>query len=410
MTSLRAMALFYLIRNFEYAYGYDRQGRLYFADPFPDALKKLYSGKQGWVYTCESGDYEKTAIPNEYISRTPVRVTEAAFVPDAYAAFLEEERAGNILLYDYSRTAEDPAALAWLDKEIGGTICAERLWQEPDAAKRAFFPCMQQQNGARLMQYCPTFFCPGNHEVDDFRVGTDPVFTWNADNWHFSIFMQIFRPLYPKADYSLSGKRWYSADYGDLHLVSLSIQRWALWGAYEAPGWRLVDPISPNSPQIRWLTDDLAACRSKYRWVIQHWHILNKGTDVQPNLCQPQLAEDGSVSYPDDGGSALMALYSRFGVNAVTFGHSHVYERYYYHGCHYIEAAYLGVCCRERNAPLHPSRLQPLVEDNSRQSFLIVDCDESGLHARGFYSAEAPILFDEYQIADADGKTVAPAL
>ena len=100
MTSLRAMALFYLIRNFEYAYGYDRQGRLYFADPFPDALKKLYSGKQGWVYTCESGDYEKTAIPNEYISRTPVRVIEAAFVPDAYAAFLEEERAGNILLYD----------------------------------------------------------------------------------------------------------------------------------------------------------------------------------------------------------------------------------------------------------------------------------------------------------------------
>lgn len=45
------------------------------------------------------------------------------------------------------------------------------------------------------MQYCPTFFCPGNHEVDDFRVGTDPVFTRNADNWHFSIFMQIFRPL-----------------------------------------------------------------------------------------------------------------------------------------------------------------------------------------------------------------------
>ena len=139
MTSLRAMALFYLIRNFEYAYGYDRQGRLYFADLFPDALKKLYSGKQGWVYTCESGDYEKTAIPNEYISRTPVRVIEAAFVPDAYAAFLEEERAGNILLYDYSRTSEDPAALAWLDKEIGGTICAERLWQEPDAAKARYY-------------------------------------------------------------------------------------------------------------------------------------------------------------------------------------------------------------------------------------------------------------------------------
>ena len=43
LTSLRAMALFYLIRNYEYAYGYTRQGKLYFDDPFPDALKKLYA-------------------------------------------------------------------------------------------------------------------------------------------------------------------------------------------------------------------------------------------------------------------------------------------------------------------------------------------------------------------------------
>lgn len=39
LTSLRAMALFYLIRNYEYAYGYTRQGKLYFDEPFPDALK-----------------------------------------------------------------------------------------------------------------------------------------------------------------------------------------------------------------------------------------------------------------------------------------------------------------------------------------------------------------------------------
>ena len=52
------MALFYLIRNYEYAYGYTRQGKLYFDDPFPDALKKLYAGKSGWLYTCDEGDYE----------------------------------------------------------------------------------------------------------------------------------------------------------------------------------------------------------------------------------------------------------------------------------------------------------------------------------------------------------------
>ena len=55
LTSLRAMALFYLIRNYEYAYGYTRQGKLYFDDPFPNALKKLYAGKSGWLYTCEDG-------------------------------------------------------------------------------------------------------------------------------------------------------------------------------------------------------------------------------------------------------------------------------------------------------------------------------------------------------------------
>ena len=62
LTSLRAMALFYIIRNYEYAYGYTRQGKLYFDDPFPDALKKLYAGKSGWLYTCAEGDYEKTVL------------------------------------------------------------------------------------------------------------------------------------------------------------------------------------------------------------------------------------------------------------------------------------------------------------------------------------------------------------
>ena len=45
LTSLRAMALFYLIRNYEYAYGYTRQGKLYFDDPFPNALKKALRRK-----------------------------------------------------------------------------------------------------------------------------------------------------------------------------------------------------------------------------------------------------------------------------------------------------------------------------------------------------------------------------
>ena len=102
LTSLRAMALFYLIRNYEYAYGYTWQGKLYFDDPFPDALKKLYAGKSGWLYFCEEGNYERTEIPNEFVSAQPVRILRAEYIPDAYEAFLREQEAGNILLLDYA--------------------------------------------------------------------------------------------------------------------------------------------------------------------------------------------------------------------------------------------------------------------------------------------------------------------
>lgn len=71
LTSLRAMALFYLIRNYEYAYGYTRQGKLYFDEPFPDALKKLYAGKSGWLYTCEEGNYEKRKFRTSSFHRSP---------------------------------------------------------------------------------------------------------------------------------------------------------------------------------------------------------------------------------------------------------------------------------------------------------------------------------------------------
>ncbi|MGN0976071.1 MAG: metallophosphoesterase family protein, partial [Gemmiger sp.] len=279
----------------------------------------------------------------------------------------------DFLLYSGDAVFHSWRADQWFD--------LQEPWQDGDSRKRAFFPCMQQENGAMLMQYCPTFFCPGNHEWDDMRLGTDKNYAQVDSNWTWSIFMQIFRPLYPEMDPTLSGKRWYSADYGDLHITSLHIQRWAAWKANELPGWRLVDPIGPGSPQLRWLEVDLARAKTKFKWVIQHWHLLNKGTDTQSNLCQPVIDANGSVSYPDDWGSMLMDLFEKYGVNAVSYGHSHVYERYYAKGVHYIEAAYLGCCCREENAPLHPSGLVPVVEDNSRQSFLILERQRGGIYA-----------------------------
>ena len=116
LTSLRAMALFYLIRNYEYAYGYTRQGKLYFDEPFPDALKKLYAGKSGWLYTCEEGNYEKTEIPNEFVSSQPVRVLDAEYIPDAYEAILQAEQEGLLSIVRYEEMSDK--AREWNEKDI----------------------------------------------------------------------------------------------------------------------------------------------------------------------------------------------------------------------------------------------------------------------------------------------------
>ena len=304
---------------------------------------------------------------------------------------------------DFIFYAGDAVRLSWRADQW---FDMQEPWQTKEEAQRAFFPCMQQEG---LMQYAPTFVCPGNHELNNMLYGEDKAFSVDEKNWSWSIFMQLFRPLYPEADYSIHGRRWYSADYGDMHIISLSINRWARWGAHEYPGWRLFDSIAPGSPQIQWLEQDLQQTNARFKWVIQHFHIMNRGTDVQDYLCQPQIGSDGEITYPDDHGGQLMDLYEKYGVNAVSFGHSHVYERYFTKNCHYIEAARItAICYRHEDAPPHPSGILPLVEDNSKRSFLMVERKEGGVFATGTYAEENVQVFDQYQIADENGCSVGP--
>ena len=276
--------------------------------------------------------------------------------------------------------------------------------QTIEQKKLAFFPCMQQKNGARLMQYCPTFLCVGNHESDDMRLVFDREYASRDENWSWSVFMQLFSPLFPDKDHSLTGKRYYSADYSDLHITALSVQRCAGWGAYEYPGWRLTDPIGEGSAQAKWLDADLKNSRAKFKWVIMHWHLLNKGYDTQFPLSEPILKDGRVTGYGRDVTGYLIHTFEKYGVNGVSFGHSHVYERYKVNGVHYIEAAYLGCCYRRENEPLHPLGFVPVAEDNSTQSFLIITRGENGLTGRGYRAKDEPELFDEYKIADENGK------
>ena len=300
---------------------------------------------------------------------------------------------------DFILYAGDLSGLSWrADKwfDLGFPF------QTPAERGRSFFPCMQQP-GCRLMSHIPTYFCPGNHELDDLNTEMDKTLAADEGNWHCRIFAQLMRPLY-RPDRKGDAPLWYTARYSDMQIYSLSVVRWATWDAYEAPGWRLLDDIAPESPQIRWLEGALAASDARFKWVVQHWHLLNKGEDTQPPLCRPEVAPDGTVRYPvDHGTGTLMPLYEKYGVNGVSYGHSHVYERYVVRGVHYIEAAYLTVCYRAEHAPLHPSGAVPVVEDNSERSYAVVTRGEDGLVAEGHRVANGAV-FDRYRIAGPDGK------
>lgn len=53
MTSSLPMALMYGIRNFEYSYGYTKDGKIYYEEYFPNALKELYKGKHASLLLSE---------------------------------------------------------------------------------------------------------------------------------------------------------------------------------------------------------------------------------------------------------------------------------------------------------------------------------------------------------------------
>ncbi len=228
----------------------------------------------------------------------------------------------------------------------------------PEQDDKRWFNVMQQTaDGCRLLQYMPLYPAPGNHEIDDQTLLSDRKLT-AREKLSMRIYMQLFRPLYPDQQYGAGGRHWYSADYGDLHLVSLSLTRWFNWPATQAPGWYLFDDVKRGSPQFDWLEQDLAGVAVRqYIWVTQHWHMFNRATDVSVPYTDPvpSASDPEKMEYPADRDFLLrdlQPLFEEYGVNAVNFGHSHVYERYRVNGVSYIEAASIGNTYRTAKDPV----------------------------------------------------------
>lgn len=281
--------------------------------------------------------------------------------------------------------------------------------KEEEQGKTWFEIMQQEEEGVELLSYAPIFPCPGNHEIDDQRVGSDKEFAADMNNYSIKIYQQLFRTLYPEQKAEYGGKHWYSADWGDLHIASIAALRWAAWDAEEAPGWPMFESLEADSEQMVWLKEDLAKSEKPYKWVVMHFHMMNRGEDVQIGLAvpQPDPNDPEKVIYPegDNGQNVLRPIYEENGVCAVCFGHSHVYERYLVNGVNYIEAASIGNNYRGENDPYHPTGIKPEVEFNDFRSFLHVTKTDEGLKAEGIQaslpeSGEGEIgqVFDSYII------------
>lgn len=112
LTTLPSMALMYSIRNYEYTYGYDKDGQICFVEYFPNALEILYRGRQASLYLCAPEHVEPTQIPNEAVCKIAVPVVKEIHIPDACEALLDLERTGDLLIHRFEKLS--PTMLDWI--------------------------------------------------------------------------------------------------------------------------------------------------------------------------------------------------------------------------------------------------------------------------------------------------------
>lgn len=127
LTTSLPMALMYGVRNFEYTYGYTREGQIYYEEYFPGALETLYRGKTASLYICAPKEVANTAIPNEAVSSDPVEVLEEIVIEDVCEALLEQERLGTLVIRRYGELT--PGMLEWIKHAEAEEIRKRNLLQ-----------------------------------------------------------------------------------------------------------------------------------------------------------------------------------------------------------------------------------------------------------------------------------------
>ena len=129
MTTLLPMALMYAVQNYEYTYGYTKEGQIHLDEYFPGSFELLYRGKSASLYECAPQHTESTRIPNEAVSETAVPIIREIPISDAYEALLEQERLGALVIRRYHQLPEK--MLEWIRKAEADEIRSANLIHTP---------------------------------------------------------------------------------------------------------------------------------------------------------------------------------------------------------------------------------------------------------------------------------------
>lgn len=108
-----------------------RDGVQHYFERFPNQLRILYEGKEGFLYRPVSSDGFKNTKGNTWESPVDVPVVLHEHVTNVYAEILREEAAGNVVVHRYAEI--DPA-----EQKMHANYIRDHLDDPLNAAYRAF--------------------------------------------------------------------------------------------------------------------------------------------------------------------------------------------------------------------------------------------------------------------------------
>lgn len=152
---------------------------------------------------------------------------------------------------------------------------------------------------AATLRNTPLFITPGNHDYGDSET--------NFNTAYYNLFS--FPQQAEAGGVPSNSKSYYSANYGNVHLISLDSQ-----GRSDGQ-YRLYDT---TSTQVKWLKSDLAANKLPWTIVIFHHPPYSKGGHNSDTELSMKLIREN-----------LTPILEHYGVDLVLNGHSHGYERTY---------------------------------------------------------------------------------